>query len=411
MLFRILGLDIAFTSVLEEFVGHNGPKMSYGKQSLANELFVQEFGLLSQQGIEDITIQVKNWETVPAFFATSEKSAIPFDVFSAAFYLLSRYEEYLPHVRDAKGRFPASESIAFQNEFLELPVIDIWAYKIGKLLTETFPAITIPKKKVIIHNLLHVQRPFLYNQKGMFRSVMGYANDLSKFKFKEVFKRTQVLLGLRKDPYDTFTWVVNIVKRSSSKMTAFFLLGENEMYQDSLNTHRKAFRQLVKYVGDYKEIGLLYSGSSLEKFEILRKEKKRMEQITNRTLVSSKQANFFLDLPENYRNLIELEIAKDFTMAYHDTPGFRAGTCTPFLFYDLDFEIKTPLLLHPIAVTTTALTSLPDHEIEKKVHQLLAQTKLVNGTFSMVFRNEDFKGEDENIIWRTLFSEILQQYE
>ncbi|MDX1463723.1 MAG: hypothetical protein R3359_11750 [Marinirhabdus sp.] len=410
ILFRILGIQVQFTTVLEEFIAHNGPKLSYGKQPLGNELFVQEHGLLGQQGIEDIPILVKMWDAVPAFFATSDRSAIPYDIFASAFYLLSRYEEYLPHVKDHKGRFPASESMANAHEFLELPVVDLWTYKFKDVLKRSFPEMDFPNQTPIVHTVLHVQQPFKYRQKGMFRSLLGYIDDLAKLKFTALLNRTQVILRLRKDPYDTFNWVINVVKRSTTKMTAFFLLGENEYYKDSLNTHRNAFSQLVKFVGDYNEVGLLYSGSSLVKFEVLQSEIKRIEAITNRTLISGKQANFFLNLPENYRNLIELEIAKDFTMAYYDTPGFRAGTCTPFLFYDLDYEIKTPLLIQPIAVTSDALRAFSPEIIEKKVNDLLEVTETVNGTFSMVFTNEDFSIEAQDV-WKKLFSETLQNYE
>ena len=54
-------------------------------------------------------------------------------------------------------------------------------------------------------------------------------------------------------------------------------------------------------------------------------------------------ARFLVHLPDVPRHLVELEIQRDFTMVYRNAIGFRAGTCTPFLFYDLDFEIKTPL--------------------------------------------------------------------
>ena len=92
---RILGIKIGFTSVIEEFIAHSGPKLSYGKQAMGNELFVQSFGLLQQQGFEDVEVVVKKWNESPCFFSVSDKSSIPFDIFSAAFYLLSRYEEYL----------------------------------------------------------------------------------------------------------------------------------------------------------------------------------------------------------------------------------------------------------------------------------------------------------------------------
>ena len=43
------------------------------------------------------------------FFEQTENSALPFDVFAAGFYLLSRYEEYLPHIKDRFHRFPAKK--------------------------------------------------------------------------------------------------------------------------------------------------------------------------------------------------------------------------------------------------------------------------------------------------------------
>lgn len=408
---RILGVDVCFTTVLEEFIAHEGPKMSYGKQPLGNEFFIQEHGLLAENGIESIEIQLKEWGSIPAFFPTIEKSSIPFDIFAASFYLLSRYEEYLPHVKDAKGRYPASESLAFQNKFLELPIVDMWAYKFKTILVQSFPEMKFPSRHMSLHNVLTVQRPFAYSQKGFFRSFLCYFQDLLRGRFKNNFYRTQVLLGIRKDPYDTFTWIVNIAKRSASKMTTFFLLGENEEYQDSLNTHRKSYQLLVKYVADYKEVGLLYSASSLTRFEALQEEVKRMENTINRKVLSAKQSNYFVNLPENYRNLIELEIEKDFTMAYHDTPGFRAGTCTPFLFYDLDFEIKTPLVLHPIALASTALNNEQPNIIEAKVQELLQRVRQVNGVFSVVLSNENFTSDDENTVWRKVFSETLQNYE
>ena len=408
---RILGIDVLFASEIEEFVAHNGPKISYGKQPLGNELFFQEHGLLSETGIEAIDIQVRSWEDMPIFFATSEKSAMPFDIFAASFYLLSRYEEYLPHVKDSKGRYPASESLAYQNNFLETPIIDVWTYKLKSLLQVTFPNLYFPPRKAKVHNVLSVLRPFAFKQKGFFRSLLAYLEDLAKFNFKRIGQRTQVLVGARKDPFDTFTWIVNIAKRSKSQLTAFFLLGENEAYQDSLNTHRTAFKLLVKYLGDYKEVGLLYSASSLLRYTTLQSEIKRMEEITKRKIAHAKQSYYVVNLPDNYRNLIELEIQRDFTMTYHDTVGFRAGTCTPFLFYDLDFEIKTPLLLQPIAVTSTAIHDVAVSDAEDTVLNLLKSVQLVKGTFSMVFSNEDFTSEDKNVLWRKLFSETLHEYE
>ena len=126
---RILNLPVSFTNVIEEFIAHDSLKMSYGPQPLGSEFFVRSNGLLLEQGLSDLELNVQTWEDTKCFFASGEKSHIPFDIFSAAFYLLSRYEEYLPHVKDNYGRFTKEESLAFQSGFLHQPVIDIWAYK------------------------------------------------------------------------------------------------------------------------------------------------------------------------------------------------------------------------------------------------------------------------------------------
>jgi hypothetical protein len=189
------------------------------------------------------------------------------------------------------------------------------------------------------------------------------------------------------------------------------MLGEALVFEESLNTRRQRFKLLIKYVADYKEVGLIFSFDSLSAYEVLKREKKRLEEITNRDVKDSVNAHYLVNLPDTYRYLVELEIAKDFTMVYEDTPGFRAGTCTPFLFYDLDYEIKTPLVVHPIAMTTTAFKNKYASDITKTVESLQATVKAVNGTFSMSFSNKNFTPVPSNEIWRTLFSEKLHHNE
>jgi hypothetical protein len=90
--------------------------------------------------------------------------------------------------------------------------------------------------------------------------------------------------------------------------------------------------------------------------------------------------------------------------------GFRAGTCTPFLFYDLDYEIKTPLVVHPIAMTTLAFQKKYASDIEKTVNNTIAAVEKVNGTFTMIFSNSDFSSEENNKVWRKILAEKLQEY-
>ena len=84
---RILGIEPSFSTSIEEFIAHIGPKISYGKKPMGNELFFQSYGLLEQQGFESFDITVKKWGDTFGFFSVSNYSALPFDIFAASFYI------------------------------------------------------------------------------------------------------------------------------------------------------------------------------------------------------------------------------------------------------------------------------------------------------------------------------------
>jgi len=404
---RILGVEVKFTSIIEEFISHAGPKLSYGKIPLGNEMFIQSAGLLIQQGFESIEIVVKEWEETKCFFYVGKTSALPFDIFSASFYLLTRYEEYLPHVKDEKGRFLASESLAYKKEFLQHPVIDIWAYKFKELLAVTFPNQVFPDQKPKTHTLINAKEPFVYKNKGFLRSFYGYVKDISKFNIRNVLRRTSTLFGIKNDPCDTFDWIINELKATTSKTTFFFLIGEAIHFEKGINSQRKVFKILLKNVADYMEVGLIFSKESLNNLNSLKNEKEQVETIVNRNLISSLNDDYLVNLPENYRNLIELEVEKDFTMVYEDVPGFRASTCTPYLFYDLDYEIVTPLMIHPIAATIKSLKSINRKKRGLVFKSLFDEVHQVNGCFSVLFSNKDFSLTKENEVWRSVFVDLI----
>jgi len=133
-----------------------------------------------------------------------------------------------------------------------------------------------------------------------------------------------------------------------------------------------------------------------------------MESIINTTLTASRNSFSKLNLPGRYRNLIELEIANDYTMGYVNEIGFRAGTCTPFLFYDLDYETQTPLMINSFHLMDYALlkhTSLLDKK--QSLSRIIKEIKHVNGTFTTVFHNYTFSNDVRWHGFKELFSLIL----
>ncbi|MGB0303998.1 MAG: DUF7033 domain-containing protein [Flavobacteriaceae bacterium] len=406
---RVLGLDFSFTTNLEAFIAHQGAKMSYGKAPLGNEYFVQSHELLFSQGIEDWDVNPRPWGNTIGFFPLSDSSALPFDIFAASFYLLSRYEEYLPHVKDALGRFPHTESLAWKHNFLQQPVVDVWAFLFWESLLSNFPDLVRKKGAFEVKAIVEAKRPFEFLYRGFLRTAVGYLGDLYKLKFGRIVWRSQVLLGLRKDPYDTFNWIIKLSKSSPTQLVLFFLLGEGYTFRETLKTNRLGYVNLIKYVADYLEIGLILSFHWLSDLTQLISEKQQLSSYTHREVQSSYNDRQLVKLPEVYRNLIEAEVARDYSMYYFDQFGFRAGSCRPYLFYDLEYEVKTPLELMPVVGKSLALKNSAGSVIEQTFNGLYQTVERLGGTFIMVFANRDFEPKKDNKIWRYLFSEKLMR--
>ncbi|PQB04959.1 hypothetical protein BST85_08685 [Aureitalea marina] len=408
---RILGLEISFTSAVEQFVSHQGPKMSYGKQALGNEFFIKSQGLLFEQGFEDQPIQVRPFKETVCFFAVDGNSHLAFDIFSAAFYLMSRYEEYLPHVKDTRGRFPAEASLGFKEGFLMQPVVDIWAQYFGQALKQQFPAITLRNEGFKTHTIINAELPYRYLQRGAIATSMNLLGNLIRLRFVSFFQVLQVVMGWKKDPYDTFEFLMNNSGKESYPQTLFFLLGEASQFSRNINSRRKKFQSLVKYVADYTTVGLVISQNALSDLNELQQEKKALEELTHREVTASMNTNYLISLPDIYRLLVEVEIPRDFSMVYEDQIGFRAGTCTPFLFYDLDYEIKTPLLIQPVAAAISGLQGQKRQQVHDKLLKLMEEVRRLNGEFSVILRNEDFAKTFQNRTWHGLYDQIRKRDE
>lgn len=408
---RTLLISVDFTSKIEEFVAHNGPKMTYTKTPLGNEFFVKSNDLLFEQGVNDMEMVIQNWDDVPCFFKAGAKSAIPFDIFAASFYLISRYEEYLPHVKDKHGRYTAEQSLAFKYRFLEKPVVDIWAYKLLGALKEKFPDYEYKQREYEFISTVDIDNAYAYKYKSFVRRVGGFFKDLLFFKLVNVWNRFAVTLNIKRDPFDTFQQIINIRKEKNIKTIFFFLIGDYTTFDTNVSVSKNKFRLLIKEMVDYAIVGLHPSYFTMTNAALLKKEKLRLEGIINMPIQRSRQHYLRFSLPETYQNLIDLEVEEDYSMGYASNVGFRAGTCTPFYFYDLDFEIQTPLKVFPFALMDTTLNDymkLTPRQSLGRIRDLKNEVKAVNGSFITLFHNESLSDYDRWKGWKRLYDSMIK---
>lgn len=403
---RMLGIEVSFTVKVEDFIKHTGPKITYTKQPLQNEFFIRSNDLLFQQGINDIDISIADWDGIPCFFKAGERSELPFDIFSASFYLLSRYEEYLPHVKDIHGRFPPKESLAYKNGFLRLPVVDIWALRLLDSLKRRFPNLVSKPRKYSFNSLIDVTTSHSYAHRGFVRGTAGFLMDLGTLKIRRVFKRLRVLFG-KNDPYDNFSTLIEMHQKYKTKSIFFFQFADYSTYDKNVSPTNNKFRFLIKSMADYSSVSLAASYSSFDNTELLKQEKNRLAAVINRPVSFSRMRYNRVDVPITYRNLVEAEFTDDYTMGYTHEMGFRAGTCTPFFLYDINLEIQQPIRVHSFVIHDYALTGLKKREeMLKIISDLSKGVKMVNGEFISIFSNE-LLGEENKVNWLELYEAVI----
>ena len=210
-----LGIDYKFTTDKDSYLSHEGAKLHYGKYPMPEEsgLYQQAANILFEHDIADQDVKICNYKESKAIYPVfNEKSLFPFDIFAASFYIISRYEEYLPHVSDNYNRFQPQDSILYKMEMMERPVINLWSIDLGNELVARYPEITLKKKTFRFVPTYDVDAAWAYRNKGFFRTTLSLCRDILRFDKNEIKYRWDVLRKKKMDPFDTFEYQIKLQK-------------------------------------------------------------------------------------------------------------------------------------------------------------------------------------------------------
>lgn len=409
---ELLGTEYRITTDKEEFIAFDGIKISYAEQALADEIFFCAGNLLFENNIHEIEHKFIdfNMNTVicPVY---SKKSAMPFDPFAAAFYLISRYEEYLPYLKDQYERFSAEQSIAYKKYFLRKPMINIWAADIAEIIKTKFSGFKTKSKTFRFVPTIDIDSAYAFKLKGIIRSIGGYLKSARDLNLKEIAERTAVLTGLRKDHFDTFEYQFQIHEKYKLNPVYFILFADYNDFDKNIHVNNQKFHSLIKMLEDNADVGIHPSYASNSDIKILKKEINSLSKVLNRQITKSRQHFLKLSLPQTYRNLIELDITDDYTMGYASETGFRASICSSFNFYDLEMETETNLRIHPFAFMEGTLRDYLSINADRAmdyIKPLIDEVKAVNGTFISLWHNESLSNQRRWIGWQQIYEDMIK---
>ncbi len=397
------------TASAEEFAQYEGPRINYSDAAIcSSEIRMVPSGLLSETKHRAWLPDIAVVDDVIVLFPTpnTPPDTYSFDLFSAIFYLLSRYEEYGSRAKDKWGRFPAKESIAYKNQFLHLPVVDIWIQNFFRQLTTHHSSFAV-HRKTTVRFTYDIDVAYAYKGRHIVRQGGSAFRDILRINPYNLAQRTAVLAGYFEDPFDTYDYIL----QESISPVFFLLLSEKKTrYDHNIDPKNRIMKKLAIKLHRKALVGLhpsFYSSDIPKKITV---EKKTLEGYTDKKIARSRQHYLRFSVPDTYRHLLHNHIEEDYSMAYAEMPGFRAGTCTPFYFFDVEKDVVTSLKIFPSPIMESTFRDdmiMPVQEALPYFIQYFEEVNKVNGCFIPIFHNDTLAANNKQH-FRWLHQQILQ---
>ena len=339
------------------------------------------------------------------YFFPQEKGDHNFDILSSIFFIISRMEEYHTKDYDEHQRFISSNSSLVKLNLEQNPIVDQWCFSLLSQLNAKFNVELTSPRKFHQYSTFDIDNAYAFKGKSFTRSFGSFFKDLISFRFYKVKQRLKFLAGRIKDPYDNYDYILEFLKTNQLKSIFFFLLGDYAKMDKNINYNHPYLINLIRSISKNHLTGIHPSYRSFNNLETLKMEISRLNKIISKTSISRFHYLKFT-LPKSYQNLLKAGIKQDYSMGFSDRVGFRAGTCTPFYFYDLENESATDLKIFPFAymdgVLNDKLKFTPEYS-SKLISKIKYEVRKVNGAFNAVWHNESLSNQDRWKGWRSVF--------
>lgn len=388
---QILQSPILITDDISEFNQSALPKLNYSHTQTESGINLRPASILFEEGLMVGKPEVFLYRGANVFFASPGDSILPFDPLAASFYLVSRIEEYTETERTKYNCFPATKSILSENGLLRKPVVNIWARMLADKISEHYPEFKTAQPRFNYISTIDIDNAWAFSNKGFVRNSGALVKDIFLGRGERIAQRIQSWFYPETDPYNTYALIDSVIGRNAANTRFFFLLGNRKKYDKNISFRNRHFRQLIKGLAEKYPAGIHPSYHSGTEPEVVAKEISRLEKITGEKITASRQHFLRIFFPKTYQNLAALGIEEDYSMGYSSDLGFRAGTATPFFFYDLEKEQQTKLRIFPFQVMDVTLGDymrLTPGQAKAEIETLINEVARTGGTFVSVWHNE-----------------------
>jgi len=350
-----------------------------------------EFGKNRFTPEEDIPIVYGN----DKIDVSEEKIVCGIDIFASSFFMLTRWEEYVNKKRDNHNRFPAKESLAYKNNFLDRPIVNEYVEMLWNMLI--FLKIEQKRKMkkftiLLTHDIDHIRawdslNKFLYR---LFSDIIKYKSLVNIY--KNVIYYLQVKLHLKKDPYDTFEYLMSLSEKINVKSYFFFMGGGVTENDSNYIKQKKITKNIINSIEKRDHyIGIHPSYATYNNSLELKKEIIKLEELSTNKIKFGRQHYLRFEIPTTWQIWEDHFMEFDSTLCYGDIDGFRCGVCYEYSTYNISIRKKLKLKEKPLIVMdANSVEIVTPKTMKKNVILLIDKVKKYQGEFVMLWHNSSF---------------------
>jgi len=234
--------------------------------------------------------------------------------------LYTRKEEYCQKKVDSEDRFCYSFSKQ-KNPFD--PNVSFYLKELG--FKSNYPD---DKNFSVLftHDVDHIY----LSKNQFFRSILPHPLCKDTLGFLRVAKERLTNKNIN---YINFRKIIQLEKKYDVQSSFYFFSSCEDSIE--MNYQIEDIKNEIFYILDEGfEIGLHTSYHAYNNLEMIKNEKKKLEEITQKNIIGVRNHMLRFKIPTSWELLSKSGFKYDTSLGYHDMVGFRNGSCHPFLPYD-----------------------------------------------------------------------------
>jgi len=337
------------------------------------------------------------------------------DIFSSAFFLLTRWEEYVSLVRDKFERFPAKASLLVKEDILHRPVVNEYVEMIWNILKYMgyeqtrkqseyeFIATHDIDQPIRLVNLKMLAKSVMKNLL-VFKNILGAANDFFVYGLNKITPKYDV--------GNSYDFLIQCSDELGIKSVFNFQNSKKTEY-DWGYSNTAVFMQNVfkKIKSSGHVIGFHPSYYSSNDPVLWKNEYENLCEITQTQIKMGRQHFLRFSNPTTWQIWEDNNLEYDFTLGFPEKEGFRCGTCSSYSVFNILTRKKLMLKESPLILMDVTLMryqkGISNEEFINKTNNLISIVKKYNGKFVLLWHNSIF---DQKRYTQQFYKRLLSNY-